>query len=186
MYTTRPKHLSNAPTLALLLVIVLSLVGCASVVPPQATAPPAAPTAPPTSPPTAPERTALAAALAVEQQWLSSWFKGTPVRVTQRNDGTLVVDVPREFCFDPGRSNVKPPLAAVLDKVAESLRRRPSAHLELLAAPVDQTGGAALALQRAGQVRRHLRDRGVPAGRLGEPTATSAAAVQLRIGSAPS
>lgn len=120
-------------------------------------------------------------ALAVERQWLGSWFKGTPVRIGQRNDGAVTVDVPREFCFDRGRSSVEPALAAVLDKVAASLRRVPLAHLTLLAAPDDAAGSAQLALQRAAEVHKYLRSRGVSAARLGKPSAATAAAVQLRM-----
>ncbi len=40
---------------------------------------------------------------------------------------------------------------------------------------------AALASQRATQVRRHLLSRGVPAAQLGSPSATQVAAVQLRL-----
>jgi outer membrane protein OmpA-like peptidoglycan-associated protein len=157
--------------LAVLLAAALAVCGCSSVAPPKTPAP------------TTPEqRTALAATLAIERQWLDSWFRGTPVRIVQRDDGVLAVDVPSEFCFDRGSSRVKPALAAVLDKVAESLRRRPQARLALLAAPDDRAGATTLALQRATRVQEHLRDRGVPAARLGPPTTTSAAAVQLRIG----
>jgi hypothetical protein len=69
----------------------------------------------------------------------------------------------------------------VLDKVAESLRRRPMSRLVLLAAPDDRAATAALALQRAAQLHRAFVDRGVAAARLAAPTATSATAVQLRI-----
>ncbi len=119
--------------------------------------------------------------LAVERQWLASWFKGTPVVVAQRQDGAVVVDVPREFCFDPGRDAVKPALAAVLDKVAESLRRTASAELHLIAAPGDATGAPALALQRATRVHAYLRARGVDPARLAKPTAAGGSAVQLRM-----
>lgn len=123
-----------------------------------------------------------AAALATERQWLQSWFKGTPVRVEQRGEGPVDVDVPREFSFDAGRSNVKPPLGAVLDKVAESLRREPQLKLVLIAAPGDtMPGDASLALRRATQVRTRLVDRGVPAGQLGPPEPASGVAVQLRL-----
>jgi len=121
----------------------------------------------------------------VERQWLQSWFSGTPVVIVQRSDGPVSVDVPLEFCFDSGRSNVKPPLAVVLDKVAESLRRTPQARLQLVAAPGDTAAASPLARQRAGQVRRQLHSRGVPEAQLGNPTATTAAAVQLRIDLAP-
>jgi len=104
------------------------------------------------------------------------------VRIEQRNEDWFTVEVPRDFCFDAGRAVIKPPLAAVLDKVAQSLQRKPAARVELLAAPGDTTAASPLAQQRAGNVRKHLIARGVPSGQLGPPTATSAPAVQLRIG----
>ncbi len=153
--------------------------GSASAAPASSAQAPVAPAPPPTP---AQQRTAAASTLAVERQWLASWFKGTPVVVAQRQDGAVVVDVPREFCFDPGRDAVKPALAAVLDKVAESLRRTASAELHLIAAPGDATGNApALGLQRASRVQAYLRSRGVDPARLAKPTATSGAAVQLRM-----
>lgn len=146
----------------------------------------AAPAASAPSANAAEQRTAAAATLTVEQQWLDSFFRGTPVSIRQLGDGTLAVDVPREFCFDAGKSEVKPPLAAVLGKVAESLRRRPNARVSVLSAPDDKPGSSPLALQRATQVQKLLRERGVPAARLGEPSAATAAAVQLRIVAAAS
>lgn len=157
-----------------MVVMALTLHGCA-------TAPSTRPTAPvePAAAPAAADR--RASTLTVERRWLQSWFGGTPVLIEQRNDGAVSVDVPLEFCFDAGRSAVKAPLAAVLDKVAESLRRNGWAHLPLVAAPADAAPTSPLALQRAAQVRKHLISRGVPAARLGSPTATAAAAVQLRM-----
>jgi outer membrane protein OmpA-like peptidoglycan-associated protein len=157
-----------------MLVLALALFGCATA---PSTRPPA-PVEPAAPPPPADGR---ASALAVERRWLQSWFEGTPVLIGQRNDGAVSIDVPREFCFDAGRSTVKAPLAAVLDKVAESLRRNGWARLPLVAAPADASASSALAVDRAAQVRKHLISRGVPAARLGSPTATKAAAVQLRI-----
>ncbi len=125
--------------------------------------------------------TRAAAALVTERQWLESWFSGTPVRITQRSDAAVGIDIPREFCFDPGRSHVKPALAAVLDKVAESLRRVPQVRLQLIAAPADSSLAAPLALRRATQIRAHLVERGVPAGQLGSPEGAPAEAVQLRM-----
>jgi len=169
------------------LLVALSLCGCvsgpsstssASLSGPPAAPPPTAPAPPPTP---AQQRTAAASTLAIERQWLASWFKGTPVVVAQRPDGAVVVDVPREFCFDPGRDAVKPALAAVLDKVAESLRRTSIAELHLIAAPGDASGSATLGMQRATRVHDYLRSRGVPAGRLAKPSTAAGAAVQLRI-----
>lgn len=125
--------------------------------------------------------------LVVERQWLQSWFHGTPVRISQQGSGPVAIDVPQAFCFDSGRSSVKPPLAAVLDKLALSLRRHPGVRLPLLAAPADSAPAAGtaptapLALQRAAQMRNHLLQRGVQAAQLGPPTATRLAAAQLRL-----
>ena len=195
--TARPPH-PFAP-----LVLALLLGACASVAPPPlpppapVRAPPpagspteAAPAAPApaaqTPPPIASPRTAVAEGLAIEQRWLQEWFRGTPVRIALRSDGVLAVDVPREFCFDSGSSQLKPALAAVLDKVAESLKRRSGTQLSRLSAPADVAGNAAataLAVQRAAAVQRHLRQRGIASARLGEAVAEGTAAVQLRISS---
>lgn len=171
--TPAPRRLPH-PSLWLL---TLAVSACTSVKPPGPAAPGAAP-APPT---TADQRAAAPAALGVERQWLQSWFKDTPVRIAQRSDGAVTVDVPAAFCFDVGRSTVKPALAAVLDKVAESMRRVPTMRLPLLAAPEGAPGSAPLAAQRALQMQKHLLNRGVAAARLGPPTASTEAAVQLRL-----
>jgi hypothetical protein len=161
------------------MIVALALSGCASVAPtPSATS---AAATPPVAASAAEQKTELAAALAVERKWLASWFDKTPVVIGQRSDGAVTIDVPRDFCFAPGRSAVKPALAAVLDKVAESMRRVPGAQLSLLAAPDDAVGVAKPALQRSTEIREHLRGRGVDAARLGKPSVTTAAAVQLRI-----
>lgn len=156
------------------LLALLVLHGCTSMAPPSAP-PPAVPKA---GAPPAPRP----AALAVERQWLQSWFKDTPVRIEQRSEAAFTVEVPREFCFEPGRSEVRPALGAVLDKLAQSLLRKPELHVELLAAPGDGAGMSPLARQRADNVRKDLMARGVSAQRLAEPTLATQAAVQLRIG----
>jgi outer membrane protein OmpA-like peptidoglycan-associated protein len=163
------------------MIVALALFGCASVTPPPAPSATSAASPPPVAPSAAEQKTEFAAALAVERKWLASWFEKTPVVIGQRSDGAVTIDVPRDFCFEPGRSAIKPALAAVLDKVAESMRRVPGAQLPLLAAPDDATGTAKPALQRSTEIRDHLRGRGVAATRLGKPSVTTAAAVQLRI-----
>jgi outer membrane protein OmpA-like peptidoglycan-associated protein len=137
--------------------------------------------APPPGPPTPEQRTGAIEALVAERQWLESWFKGTPVRIAQRPDGAIDIDVPLEFCFDAGGSAIRPALAAVLDKLAESLRRVPLARLPLIAAPADAVTVPSLALQRAQQVRDGLRSRGVAEARLGSPAVAVAATVRLHV-----
>lgn len=158
-----------------MLALLLWLHGCGS--PPRS---PAQPAAAGTGPTTAPVPAAPAgSSLGVESQWLKSWFEGTPV-VIQHSASALSIDVPREFSFDTGQSKVKPPLAAVLEKVSQSLRRLPATRVEV-AAPADGTTTSPLAQQRANQVRSQLQARGVPASQLGKAAPTTAAAVQLRI-----
>ena len=137
------------------------LAGCAST---TSTAPPAAPSTPA-------QRTARS-----PRPWRSSgsgWARGSATRrcgSAQRGDGAVSVEVPREFSFEPGKSSVKPALAAVLDKVAESLRRVPQAQVALLAAPDDAEVATPLATQRAERMRDHLRSRGIAESRLGRPS----------------
>jgi outer membrane protein OmpA-like peptidoglycan-associated protein len=120
--------------------------------------------------------------MAVERQWLQSWFEGTPVRIEQRSASVFSVSVPRAYSFEPGRSQVLPPLAALLDKVAQSLKRQPEARVLLLAAPDDAGAAPALALERAESVRRQLQSLGIAAHRLAPASASGGASVQLRIG----
>lgn len=161
-------------------VVPLVLCGCQTVAPPAvATASSGAASA--AAPTTAQRRSNAAAALGVERGWLAAWFRGTPVLIAQRGDGAVTVEVPREFCFEPGDSRIKPALAAVLGKVADSMRRLPAARLPLLAAPPDPGAAETLALQRALKVRDYLLARGVAAARLGPPAAAGGSAVQLRM-----
>lgn len=148
-----------------------ALAGCASA--------PSADTPVPRSAPDA--RAAAPADLTAEQQWLQQWFGGTPVVIVADRDATLRIEVPQGFAFDAGQSRVKPPLAAVLDRVAESLRRRPLL-VAAVAAPAD--GDAALQRQRTAAVVRHLRDRGIDAGRLAS-AAAGGAVVTLRLAVSP-
>jgi outer membrane protein OmpA-like peptidoglycan-associated protein len=162
---------------AAVLALILMLQACGMPSPPAAGGGRATEPASPTAPPSA----AKPGALEVERQWLQSWFAGTPVAIKLQADGALAVEVPRDFCFDAAHTAVKPPLAAVLDKVAESLRRRRPMRLTLLAAPPDPTPNAGLAQQRGAQVRAHLLGRGVPESRLAAPTIAAGAVLKLRL-----
>lgn len=175
------------PMRVLLLISVLAWVqalsGCATA-PPRPEVPVPTPAAVPRPAVAATSRTAQSEVLAVERQWLASWFEGTPVVVNQAADGSVTVLVPRVHCFDVGQVRIKPALQMVLDKVAESLRRRPGHRLLVLAAPDDHAPTRSLALQRATQLRRHLQDRGVPIQRLAEPSSRVGDAVLLHMAAA--
>ena len=130
------------------------------------------------------QRAATPAALATEQQWLASWFKDTPVEVRLLGDGSVQVEVPREFSFDAGRSTIKPALAAVLDKFAQSARRVPGSRVTL-AAPADAAtpaaGVQALVTQRVARIRERLTSRGVLHTLVATRAETTADVVRLRL-----
>lgn len=122
-------------------------------------------------------RAAAPAALMAEQQWLQQWFSGTPVAISNDRGDQLRVDVPAKFAFDPGQVGIKPPLAAVLDRVAESLRRRDMIVLAV-APPVEAEG--ALGRRRVEAVTRYLTGRGVDASRIA-PAAADGQVLGLRM-----
>ncbi|MES2960298.1 MAG: OmpA family protein [Pseudomonadota bacterium] len=165
-----------------LLALLTLLAGCATTPSPPSPSGSTAPSGPGgTSGPTRPAPPTLPP-LVSEQRWLEEWFRGTPVVITMSDIHTLAVDVPLANSFESGSSSVKPALAAVLDRVATSLRRQPALRVSI-AAPSDATGvNVALAAARAEQVRGHLVSRGVPVTRMaGVGTARPGTPVQLRL-----
>ena len=103
--------------------------------------------------------------LAAEQKRLSDLFKGTPVVFSMQADGSLKVDVPLSFCFDRGAFVVKPPLAAVLDRLARS-QRGENTRLRVTASGDTAASGPNLARDRAASSRDYLVARGVLASRV--------------------
>jgi len=114
--------------------------------------------------------------LAGEEKWLNEWFSGTPVEIGAQDNGTLRVAVPLRNSFDNGQTKVKPALAAVLDKVAVSMRRQAGAKIELTA-PSDANAGMR---ERSKSVRDYLVTKGVRADRI-TPTGAPAHMVELRL-----
>lgn len=98
------------------------LAGCGSLPKPGAVEPPLSAASAGSASPggsarnAAPQRVTLAS----EQLRLSELFRGTPVVFAMQSDGGLRVVVPLRYCFEPGSHAVKPPLAAVLDRLAKS------------------------------------------------------------------
>lgn len=163
MNTTDLRSHALRPTrriFALLLTLATLLAGCAT----QTTGPPAP-----------------AASLVTEQHWLEEWFRGTPVAIKLIDANTLAVDVPLAHSFAAGSSSVKPALAAVLERVAASLRRQPALRISI-SAPTDTDGAASLAASRTQKVREQLISRGVAETRTaGLGTARAGTAVELRL-----
>ena len=109
-----------------------------------------------------------AAASLSQQRWqLEQDLAGTPVEVASA-EGGYRVSVPLKYSFDRQRSAVKPPLAAVLDRVARVVRSGEGVRLRV-SAPPDRPGADLLAQDRAASVRDYLVARGVPRARFAEP-----------------
>lgn len=144
---------------------------------------PPAPGTPGTAAPTAPP--AVLSPVATEQRYFEDWFRGTPVVIAAQPNHTLAVDVPLANSFDAGKADIKPALGAVLDRVAESLRRQAGARVTV-GAPADAGAPASLARARAERVREHLVSRRIAAPRiaLGGPV-RAGGAVQLRLSIPP-
>jgi hypothetical protein len=131
--------------LAFSLLLAALVVGCAA----PTTVPPSAPpgTAEPPRPGQPPPNV-----LAAEVSWMKQLFDGTPVAIASEPDGSMRVDVPLGFSFDDKSNAPKPPLRAVMDKVAASMARQASAKVHI-ASPGPVARGAAM--------RSYLQGRGV-------------------------
>lgn len=115
-----------------------------------------------------------------EQRYrLARDLSGTPVTVESAGDGYRVA-VPLKYAFDPKRSAVKAPLAAVLDRVAQGVRADTSATIRV-AAPSDGRGGALLAQDRAESTRDYLIARGVPRERFASVATADGSEVEILV-----
>ncbi len=130
--------------------------------------------------------------LAQERQRLADLFDGTPVVLAIDRDGSLRAEVPLRFCFEPARAVVKPPLAALLDRLAGSPATKGGTWS--VAAPGDPTSkGTKLANERAASVRDYLVGHGADALRVsvsaapsvGNPAAMVRVIVAVPSGKAP-
>lgn len=115
--------------------------------------------------------------LAEEERRLRSQLAGTPVAIDVDRDGRLHLEVPLRHSFDPGRSAVKPPLAAVLERMAAGLK--PQTTLLRVSAPTDPRGSELLAIDRAASVRDYLVARGVAVARFAAPARGDRDAVEI-------
>lgn len=104
----------------------------------------------------------LSPPLEAQRKHLVDALRGTPVTVESTADHRLRVEVPLKFCFDAGRSVVKPPLAAVLKEIATGLKPHAQAEVRIAAPSDGAKGSAQLAQERAASTRDYLVSRGVP------------------------
>jgi outer membrane protein OmpA-like peptidoglycan-associated protein len=93
--------------------------------------------------------------------------RGTGIDVARTQDNQLKVNVPADFSFDVGRSNVKPEMRPVLDQFAQGLD--PNMRVRVVG-HTDNTGSDAinnpLSIDRAQSVRDYLSARGVSSTRI--------------------
>lgn len=149
------------------------LAGCAtpSVAPPtvapSAGTPPAG-SAPEPLRPGQPAPTVLAA----EARWMQALFDGTPVQIATEPDGAMRVDVPMIHAFDDKSATPKPPLRAVMDKVATTMGRQASSKVQIA------TPGPAA---RSAAMRSYMGTRGVIAVRVGVAAPPAGEWVTLRV-----
>jgi len=110
--------------------------------------------------------------LAGEVTWMKQLFEGTPVAIVAEDDGAMRVDVPLNFSFDDKATAPKPPLRAVMDKVAQTLARQPSAKVHV---------GTPGPSGRASAMRSYLMSRGVVGVRVVVLNTPPGEAVTLRV-----
>lgn len=93
--------------------------------------------------------------------------QGTGIEVARTPDNELKVNVPSDFSFDVGRSNVKPEMRPVLDQFASGLD--PNMRVRVIG-HTDSTGSDSvnnpLSVDRAQSVRNYLVGKGVAASRI--------------------
>ncbi len=160
------------------------LAGCGGTLKPGATSTPIPPAsaalaAPQASPGAsarnaAPQRVTLVS----EQLRLSELFRGTPVVFAMQSDGGLRVVVPLRYCFEPGSAAVKPPLAAVLDRLAKS-QLNEATRLRVAAAGVAGATAPALARSRAQGMIDHVAAQGIKPARSTAYAATRVEGVEI-------
>jgi len=136
-------------------------------------------------PPNAATRAASTKAnLAIEKLRLAELFRGTPVLFALQPDGSLRVEVPLQFSFDAGKAVVKPPLAAVLDRIATGQLNE--ATQIVLSAPSDPAAkDASLVGARSASARDHLIGRGIAGTRVVVSPSSGVAVVRIVVTDMP-
>ena len=125
----------------------------------------------------------LRVTLASEQLRLSALFRGTPVVFAMQSDGGLRAVVPLRYCFEPGSATVKPPLAAVLDRLAKGQLNQPT-RLRVAAAGDAGASAPALARSRTQGVIDYLAAHGIKPSRTTAYAATRIEGVEVVVAEA--
>ncbi len=104
-----------------------------------------------------------------QKQAMQQATQGTGVQVTQTADNQLKLNVPSDVSFDTNSAQIKPNLAPVLDRFAQTLNSNPGSTVRIIG-HTDNTGTDAindpLSVNRAASVRQYLSARGVDPARI--------------------
>ncbi|MDT3677869.1 MAG: OmpA family protein [Burkholderiaceae bacterium] len=138
-----------------------------------------------------------------QKQAMQQATQGTGVQVTQTADNQLKLNVPSDVSFDTNSAQIKPNLAPVLDRFAQTLNANPGSTVRIIG-HTDNTGNDSindpLSVNRAASVRQYLAARGVDPARIAidgrgsrEPIADNSSAqgramnrrVEIFVGEAP-
>jgi hypothetical protein len=127
----------------------------------------------------------LSPALEPQRVRLRDLLKGTPVAVDATPQRQVRIAIPLKNAFDPGRSAVKPALAAVLDQLATGFKPHAASAELRIATPDDAKGTGRLARERGASVRDYLVARGVPLSRVAGVSQAEQEAVDVLISDRP-
>lgn len=104
-----------------------------------------------------------------QKQAMQQATQGTGVQVTQTADNQLKLNVPSDVSFDTNSAQIKPNLAPVLDRFAQTLNANPGSTVRIIG-HTDNTGTDSindpLSVNRAASVRQYLAARGVDPARI--------------------
>src|SRR5690606_21871864 len=104
-----------------------------------------------------------------QRQKMEQASQGTGIDVTRTADNRLKLNIPADAGFDTNKSEIKPSLAAVLDKFASTMNEHTVTTVQIIG-HTDSTGTDAinnpLSLARAESTRNYLVSRGVASQRI--------------------
>lgn len=172
----------------LTVIALLALAGCATAPPTTTGVAPPVSAAPPAASAGGLFGSGLSDALEPQRTRLQASLKGTPVVVEATAERALRVAVPLKNSFEPGRSAVRPALAAVLDQLATGFKPYAATAELRIATPDDPEprNPGRLTKDRSASVRDYLVARGVPISRIAALGAVTAGdTVELLVADRP-
>jgi len=104
-----------------------------------------------------------------QKQQMEQVTTGTGIEVTQTQNNQLKMDVPGDFSFDTGRSDIKPEMRPVLNSLVAGLMSNPAALANIIG-HTDSTGtdtiNNPLSINRAASTRNYIVSQGIAMNRI--------------------